>query len=309
MAVSKVNFANLDLNLLKIFDVLMQERNLTRAAERLNKSTGATSNALKRLREELHDELFETPGRGMVPTRRALEIAPYISASLGQLRVGLASEPDFDPLTARRTFTIDIPVGADFLIAPLLIAYAAKHAPNVAFNILSDRATVLRSELRYGETEIAIDYEIVDSDGLKHKMLYSDPFVLLSRTNHPRIPKGKGVSAELYGSLHHIGLSWTRSKGDSPVVTRLTKLGIERRYGIMVPTLGSIPAIIESSELVASMSERVGRNFARRWSIDVHPYAFPMSPVPIYLVWHERFDDDPGHAWLRMALQAACDSF
>lgn len=308
MAAPNIDFANLDLNLLKVFDILMQERNLTRAAERLNKSTGATSNALKRLREELHDELFETPGRGMVPTRRAIEIAPFISAALGQLRSGLSSEPVFDPPTARRSYTIDIPVGADFLIAPALVAYAAKHAPHLTFNILSDRATVLRNELRYGETELAIDHEVVESDGLQHKMLYSDPFVLLARKNHPRLTKGKGVSQELYSDLRHVGLSWTRTKGDSPVVTRLTKMGIERRYGIMVPTLGSIPAIIENSDLVASMSERVGRNFARRWNIEIYPFSFQMVPIPIYLVWHERFTEDPGHIWLREAMQIACDS-
>lgn len=303
-----IDFANLDLNLLKVFDILMQERNLTRAAERLNKSTGATSNALKRLREELHDELFETPGRGMVPTRRAHEIAPFVSAALGQLRSGLSAEPIFDPPTARRIFTIDIPVGADFLIAPTLVAHAAKQAPNVTFNIMSDRATVLRSELRYGETEVSIDHEIVESDGLRYKLLYSDRFMLLARKNHPKLQKGKGVPAELYSELQHVGLSWTRTKGDSPVVARLTKIGIERRYGIMVPTLGSIPAIIESSDLVASMSERVGRNFARRWNIELHPFAFQMVPVPIYLVWHERFNDDPGHIWLRDAIQHACDN-
>lgn len=304
----KIDFANLDLNLLKVFDILMQERNLTRAAERLNKSTGATSNALKRLRDELRDELFETPGRGMVPTRRALEIAPFISTALGQLRSGLSSEPKFDPPTARRTFTIDMPVGSDFLIAPTLIAHAAKHAPHVTFNILSDRATVLRNELRYGETELAIDHEIVESDGLKHTMLYNDPFVLLARKNHPRLAKGKSVTTELYSELQHLGLSWARTKGDSPVVARLTKLGIERRYGIMVPTLGCIPAIVENSDLVASMSERVGRNFARRWNIDVHPFSFQMVPIPIYLVWHERFDGDPGHVWLRDAIKSACDA-
>ena len=82
--------------------------------------------------------------------------------------------------------------------------------------------------MRYGETELALDYEVIDTEGLKYKQLYNDPFVLLARKNHPKIPKGKGISSELYSSLSHVGLSWTRTKGDGPIVTRLTKLGIER---------------------------------------------------------------------------------
>lgn len=303
---AKFDFNNLDLNLLRVFDVIMQERNLTRAADRLGKSVAGTSHALRRLRDELKDELFETPGRGMVPTRRALEIAPCIRECLGGLRYGLTSEPKFDPATAVRTFTIDLPVGADFVIAPPLMAHATRHAPGISFQIMSDRAQVLRSELRYGETELAIDYEPVDTEGLHAELLYSDNFFLMSRHDHPMIEPGRAIDIPLYNSLPQVQLTWTRTKGDSPLVHRLAKIGAERRVVMQVPTLGAVPAVIEVSDVVAAMSERVARNFARRWKIDLHALAVGLPPIPIYMVWHERFDTDPGHIWLRKAVKAAC---
>lgn len=303
-----INFSDLDLNLLKVFDVLMQERNLTRAADRLGKSVAATSHALRRLREDLHDELFETPGRGMVPTRRALEIAPCIRECLGSLRVGLSAEPLFDPKTARRLFTIDIPIGADLMITPALMAYAEEHAPGVTLQVLSDRAQVLRSELRYGETEAAIDHEQLTDEGLRSELLYDDPFVLMSRVNHPGVRRGERITAETYSRLKHVGLSWTRTKGDGPMNDRLLRRGIERDIRIRVPTLGSLPAVIESTDLVCALSARVARHFAKRWKIDLHELDLTIDPVQIWLVWHERFDKDPGHAWLRSAIKQACQS-
>ena len=303
-----INFAKIDLNLLKVFDSIMQEKNLTRAAERLNKSVAATSHALGRLRKQLNDNLFDTPGRGMIPTRRANEIAPTIRACLGQLKQGITAEPMFDPATASRTFVIDIPVGGDLVIAPALAIYAAEHAPLVEIRISSDRAAVLINELRYGETELAIDHEPVEGDGLRHEPLYNDEFFLISRQNHPEIPRRGGISAELYGKLKHVGVSWTRTRGDGPMANRLTRAGIERTFRMMVPTLGSVPPIVESTDLVCAMSERVVKNFTRRWKLEMHPLAFHMEPIPLYLVWHQRFDGDPGHAWLRGAVRAACDA-
>lgn len=304
-----VDFSDLDLNLLKVFDIIMQERNLTRAAARLGKSVAGTSHALRRLRTELKDELFETPGRGMVPTRRALEIAPCIRECLGALRVGLAAEPTFDPKLTQRTFTLDIPVGGDCVFAPALMRYADKHAPGVSFRLLSDRAQVLHGELRYGETDIAIDYDVPDAEEFRHELLYDDPFVLMSRRNHPALPKGRKITAELYQGLPHVGLSWTRNRGDGPIVDRLSRQGIERRPKITVLTAGALPGIIETTNLVCAMSERTAKSFARRFEIDLHPLGFSIGPIPISMVWHERFDRDLGHAWLREALKAACSDF
>lgn len=303
-----IDFANFDLNLLKIFDVIMQERNLTQAADRLGKSVAGVSHALRRLREELGDELFESPGRGMVPTRRALEIAPAVREALVTIRHGLTTEPAFDPKTARRRFVIDLPIGSEMILAPYLMAYIEKHAPNVSIQIFNNRASVVRSELRYGETELAIDYEVVEGDGMRHELLYDDRWVLLSRKGHSKLQPGSEVSLEMYQSLRHIGSSWTRNKTEGPLSTRLESRRIERDVAFHVPSMASIPSVVESTDLVCAMSERVARYFTCRWELQSHPLTFEMSPIPIYLAWHQRHDTDPGIMWLREAMKITCEN-
>ncbi|MEZ5850833.1 MAG: LysR family transcriptional regulator [Hyphomicrobiaceae bacterium] len=304
-----IDFANFDLNLLKIFDVIMQERNLTQAADRLGKSVAGVSHALRRLREELGDELFESPGRGMVPTRRALEIAPAIREALVTIRHGLTTETVFDPKSAQRRFVIDLPIGAEMILAPYLMAYIEQNAPNVSLQIFNNRANVVRSELRYGETELAIDYEAVEGDGMRQELLYNDRWVLLSRKGHSKLPPPDGeISLDLYQTLRHIGSSWTRNKTEGPLSTRLESRQIERDIGYHVPSMASIPSVVESTELVCALSERVARYFTRRWELQSHPLAFEMNPIPIYLAWHQRHDTDPGITWLREAMKISCEN-
>lgn len=303
-----IDFASLDLNLLRVFDVIMQERNLTRAADRLGKSVAGTSHALRRLREELKDDLFESPGRGMAPTRRALEIAPCIRECLAGLRAGLTAEARFDPMIARQVFTLDFPVGSDLILAGPLMAHAEAHAPGVKFQILSDRASVLHHELRYGETHIAIDHEPLDDDEMRSELLYQDEFFLMSRKGHPKITPGTTVTSALFLSLGHVGLSWTRSKGDGPVAQRLFQQGFDRDLKIKVPTIGGLGAVISQSDLVCSASSRMARHFARLWPLDVHPLNIGLPPIPIYMVWHSRHDTDPAHVWLREALRSSASA-
>lgn len=303
------DIAALDLNLLKIFEALMHERNLGRAAARLGKSATATSQALGRLRSFVGDPLFETSGRGMVPTQRALEMAPVVRTVLDQLNRSLRRESGFEPKTARRSFTIDIPVGGDFIIAPALLGYAARHAPDVTFVVVSDRSESLRQELRYGETALAVDYGPINGDGMRHELLYEDPFYVMSRRNHPVLSRGQDVTIEQLRRVDHVGLAWSRLRGDSPMQSRLTEVGLDRRFRILVPTLGAIPAVVEATDLVATMSERVVRHCSRRWALDMHPLGFRVQPLALYLVWHERFDGDPGHAWLRQAVREAASAF
>jgi DNA-binding transcriptional LysR family regulator len=191
------------------------------------------------------------------------------------------------------------------ILAGPLMASAEKHAPNVTFQILSDRAQVVQSELRYGETDIAIDHEPLHDDGMHSELLYEDPFYLLSRRNHPGITPGSTVTHETFLDLSHIGLSWTRTKGDSPITQRLARSGFERDLRMKVPTIGAVGAVISQTNLVCAASLRVAQHFARLWPLAIHPLDINLPPVPIHMIWHSRFDSDPGHAWLRAALREA----
>jgi DNA-binding transcriptional LysR family regulator len=297
------NFDKLDLNLLRVFDLIMREGNLTRAGKRLGRKPPAMSQLLGRLRRELGDPLFESSGRNMIPTRRANEIAPCIRAALEEVRIGLTRPRSFDPRSAQRTFAIDIPAGGDYVIAPLLIEHAQKYAPGVSFRISNDRASILRQELRSGETDLAVDYEEVEDGDIRHKLLYNDPFVVIARRGHPEIARQGGLTPELFNRIGHVAVGWTRTRGESPVDVRLAKFGIKRQPKAYVPTIGAIPGIVARTDLVAMLSIRVARHMEKHWAIESHTAPFEITPVPLHLVWHMRFDSDPAHMWLRTALE------
>ena len=300
-----MHIRRIDLNLLPVFDAIMAEASLTAAAGRLGMTPSAVSHALSRLRDLTGDELFESNGRGVKPTRHALDIARQIRSGVALLQAALVKTEVFDPASAERTFTIDIAAGGEAVVVPELAAAVRRIAPGVRLFIANDRAALLHGELRFGETELALDYEDQHGDGLASELLYEDEFVVLARQEHPLLQRG-AMSLELYESLEHIGLSWTRAQGNSPLTLRLADLGIERNILTLVTTLGSIPEIVERTDLVASLSRRVARKFAKRWPLAVHELPFEMAPIGIFQVWHERHDRDAGHLWLRQAVKAAC---
>ncbi len=301
------DLAGIDLNALKVFDVVMEDRNLTRAATRLGMTVPKVSRTIDKFEEQLGAELFVTHGRGVTPTKEATEIYHVVRQALDQLMAGLTKEKTFDPATASRIFTIDIPVGGDCVIAPSLLEYAQKEAPGVRFHILSERAAMLNEQLRSGETELSIDYEVGANNELSHELLYQDPFYLIARKGHPVLGSKKALTVETFQTLQHAGLTWTRKRGDSPIATRLNRARVNRNFQFLASTLGAMPWVVASSDYVATVSERVARRFARHFPIELHPLPFDIAPIPIYSVWHSRLDDDPAHQWLRKAIRTACE--
>jgi LysR family transcriptional regulator, mexEF-oprN operon transcriptional activator len=148
----------IDLNLLAVFDAIMVEGSLRGAAGRLKMNQPAVSQALTRLRKTVGDKLFERKGRGVVPTARAQEMARNIRPAMDLMRSALAAANVFEPEVENRTFLLDVPAGIDALTAPLL-AQRLHEAPGLSFNIASARASRMATELRFGETHIALDYE------------------------------------------------------------------------------------------------------------------------------------------------------
>lgn len=300
-----MHIRQIDLNLLPVFDAIMAEGSLTAAANRLGMTPSAVSHALARLRTLTSDELFESNGRGVRPTRHALDISRQVRSGVALLQSALLSSRSFDPATADRTFVIDIAAGGEAVVVPELLVEMRRVAPAVRLRIASDRAAVLHGELRFGETELALDYEREQGEGLESELLYQDEFVVLARNDHPVLAR-RGMSRELYKSLGHVGLSWTRTQGNSPLSVRLAELGIERNIFALVTTLGAIPEIVARTDLITSLSRRVAKRFAMRWSLEVHELPFRMAPVGIYQVWHQRHSEDAGHKWLREAMKHAC---
>lgn len=298
-------FSRLDLNLLAIFDAIIAEGSLTKAGRRLGITQSAVSHALGRLRELTDDTLFERTGRGVRPTPVAKSMAKDVAAAIDLLRASLRNRKADGPETlSARTFHLDIPGGLDAVIVPELAALAASH-PEARFRISGGRARSITNELRFGETWLALDAEPVEKAGYVSELLFEDPLVLIARRDHPRLRTG--LTPALFSDLAQVALMWGPELGETPAARLLDAAGLQRMIKIGVPNLAAIPPVVAHLDLVATMSLKMARGFARSFPIEIHELPPHVPPVPIYMVWHESFSQDDGHAWLRRALKEVCE--
>lgn len=294
----------LDLNLLVIFDAIISEGSLTKAGVRLGITQSAVSHALGRLRELTGDALFERTGRGIRPTLFAKRMEKDVTAALDQLRAALRNRGTyFDGTSSSRTFLLAIPAGLDSIIVPQLVALATPF-PNTRFHISGSRAGNITSELRYGETWLALDSEPVGKAGYLSELLFEDPLVLISRRGHPRLRKG--LTAEIFASLEQVALAWGGGHEPTPATRLLNAAGLQRLIRYEVPNVSTLPSVVERHDLVGTMSLKMARGFSRHFKIDIHELPMSVPPMPVYMVWHSSFDNDEGHVWLRAALKEVC---
>lgn len=296
----------LDLNLLAIFDAIMTEGSLTKAGKRLGMSQSAVSHALARLRDATGgDPLFERTGRGMRPTPAASAMYQKVREALDVLRASVRVPGAFAPERDERTFVLGLPFGFDTVFIPPISRRLGDDQP-LRFRISPLRAGALLSELRIGETSLAFDYEVPEAQGFRAGLLMRDPFVLIARRGHLKV--AGAVTLELFQSLVHVGLSWNAEHGPSPLTERMGALGINRRIDYSAPCFGTIAAIVESTSLVGMLPRRIARQLSRRYAIEMHTVPDSILPMPVYMVWHESFDDDQGHVWLRQLLHEVCEA-
>lgn len=296
----------LDLNLLAIFDAIMSEGSLTKAGQRLGMTQSAVSHALARLRDVTGDQLFERTGRGVRPTPAANAMFDKVRNALDVLRACVRTTSGrFSPETDDRTFVLDLPAGIDTVIMPAL-AQQLGQTSRLRFRISSTRASAVLSELRLGESWVSLDYEIPEALGFRAERIIDDPFVLISRRGHPLL--GDGVTLSLFKALDQVAITWSPERGTSPLTERLASLGIVRKVVFSVPSFTTVAALVETSDLVAAVPRRLARQYVSRFAIDLHPMPDAVPPMPVYMVWHESFDADEGHAWLRRLLREVCES-
>ncbi len=288
----------LDLNLLKVFDAVMSEMSLTKAAKRLKKTQSAVSHSMERLRKVTGDRLYDRTGHGIRPTPRAQEMAKEVRRALTIVQGAMEQGSSFDPASEERSFLIDIPIGFDWVLAPLL-ADKLQTLPNITLQISNARAANLLNELRYRETWLALDYTSLSAAGYRAETLLDDRLVFVTRADHPRFVRGFDIAA--LKSIGQVGIGWSTltSPVNHPVDERIGEAGLGRHVRLWVPTLASMFATIEASDLGGFAVRCTARAFASAHKLAIYEIPVKMRSMPMVMVWHETFDKDPGHRWLR----------
>jgi DNA-binding transcriptional LysR family regulator len=309
---SPEQLARIDLNLLVAFDVLAQERNVTRAAERIGVTQSALSHSLRRLRELLGDPLLVRAREGMVLTSRAEALVVPLRAALLTVGRALDSPGAFEPRTARRTFTLASPDLFDVLVVPPLLARVRGEAPGVEMTVVSSHDAQLAQRLETGDVDFAILPHIHASrvmppapppQGLAQTTLFRDGFSCLLRADHAALGKRRTLSLDAYCALPHV-LVAPRGAGPGPVDEVLEKLGRQRRVVLRVPNFYAALPIVARSDLVLTAPSSLGAimDSGLKLALLAPPLQLPEHTVNV--LWHERFANDPAHRWLRELLIA-----
>ncbi len=305
-----MNIAAADLNLLVVFEALLEERSVSRAARRVGLSQPAASNALRRLRDLFSDRLFIRAGRGMAPTPRALELAGSVRSGLTHLRAALDPRRTFDPATSARSFRIAMTDYAEWLLVPALLRRLSRDAPQL--QILLRRVerifVVPEEELREGALDAAIGSfpEVSALDPGTHAQdLWHDRNVCILRRGHRLLRRP--WTPEAFASSPQVGVFY-RPETQGLIDNVLAGYGLRRRLQATAPHFLTVPDIVAASDLIAVVPALLASRFAKLLPLVVREVPVPLPLFHARLVWHERNHGDPAQAWFRAAVAAAASA-
>lgn len=301
-----MNFATFDLNLLRIFDALMDERSVTRAGERVGLSQPAISSALNRLRHSLGDPLFIRIGNEMVPTARAETICEDVRSALKEIERVLAEDALFDPARASRVFTLR---GADFFsmwLMPDLFEEIAREAPHVRIRFLDSGRGEMAGLLQDGSVDIVLDRPLEAPAWISSQLLFRAPFVVIASCDHPQIvnrgvPPGAPFPLELFLSLGHAIRSVDGSMTGATDAA-LARLGHERNVVLALPHFRAVGLAVAKGRLIAVVPRQFAEAVAREMRLSIYAPPVEMTVPDIRMYWHSRFDKSPSHRWLRLRI-------
>lgn len=291
-----MNLRDLDLNLLVVFQAVWQERNISAAAERLDMTQSATSNALRRLREHFSDPLFLRTTAGMAPTPLATQLAEPVTQALGTLAAGLDVQQTFDPASSERQFTLGMTDIGEIVFLPALLAHLKRVAPGVSVQALSAPERQMRAGMEDGSIDLAVGFLPALQAGFYQQRLFTQRYIcLLGRAW--RLTDGKFTREQFLGARH--ALVNAEGTGHAIIQHMLEAAGVQRAVHLRVPHFVAIPFIVEATDLVVTAPAKLGEALAQRLAIKVVPHPIKLPEFPVNQFWHRRFAHDAGNKWLR----------
>lgn len=290
---------DIDLNLLVIFNQLMIDKRVSAVAETLGVTQPAVSNALKRLRGLLKDELFLRTSHGMVPTPFALQLAEPVDYALGTIHGALNQQTSFDPASSTRTFTLAVSDIGDIYFLPVLLKEVMRSAPQLRISTVRNTAVSLKENLEIGKVDLAIGLLPQLQGGYFQRHLFKHRYVCMFRRDHP--VASQQMTLDLFQSLEHVVVI-SAGTGHGEVDTILDRAGIVRRVRAVVPHFIAVGPILQSTDLVATVPERFAMRCTQPFDLVYVPHPAPLPEIAIKMFWHAKYHRDPANQWLRQLL-------
>jgi DNA-binding transcriptional LysR family regulator len=298
------NLRSVDTKLLIVFDAILREGSMTRAARFVGMSQPAISNALRKLRHIFRDELFVRIPGGVRPTLRSQELAPLIREVLALLQAAI-DPVAFDPGTSTHTFHIAAGDHSAILILPELLHRLQLHAPGMKLRTRPKRDYLFVSELDSGDVHFVMG--LLDSlpKRIQRASLFRDSYVCLMRPSHPLA--GKPLSLDDFLAADHLEMS---HPGDiSSLLDReLARKGLERTISMTINQSILAPSILNSCDVVMTTFAKLARLPAYQ-GLRMQPVPFEIPPVEAQLAWPGTLEAHPAQRWLKDQIVDICRQF
>ncbi len=291
---------NLDLGLLVTLEALLAERNVTRAARRLNLSQPALSARLARLRDALGDPLLIPAQRGMVLTQRALELMQPLHEALESVRRVIEQGAPIDPATMQATLVI---AASDYvqyaLLARFLVALRVE-APMIRIAWRALDVMALSTQLERGEVDLALAAPEHAPAAMRQRRLYEEGYAVIARQGHPSVQGDLGL--DVFCALDHVVVSPQGGGFTGPTDAALEAIGRRRTVALSTSGFLIVPEIVSRSDMIALIPRRIAEGWSERMQVLEPPLTIP--GFVIASIWHERTTTHPAQSWLRDRLAA-----
>lgn len=285
----------LDLNLLTALDALLEEGSVANAADRLDLSQPAMSRTLGRIRRSTGDQILVRTGRTMTPTPYALAVREDVHALVQHAHALLVPERDLDLDSLTRTFTLQCHDAITTAIGSRLLAAVQAQAPGVTLRLLAE-AAVDTTDLRQGRVDISIGSEKPAFPEIRSETIFHERLVMVVRLEHP-FSRGH-LTIERYAQAHHITIS-RRGHLRDPVDAALVEHGLQRHVVASAPTTMAALYFVKNSDMVVAVAEHLCEPMVSALGLRSIPIPLDLPTVPAIIAWHQRYDNDKAHSWIR----------
>ncbi|WP_102867269.1 LysR family transcriptional regulator [Pseudovibrio exalbescens] len=289
-----------DLNALRSLVALMEERSVSRAAERLGISQPALSNSLNRLRLLLQDPLFVRERYGMRPTEKAQMIGPIIAQALQQIDAVVQEQQEFDPAHAKRQFIIAANSYVEFILIPELVVRLQKTAPGLSIRVVPFGTSISESGLVSGDTAFALGRVVDPPDNVVVQKLFDDGLHCVVRAGHPAV--SNPMTKDQFERLKHVNVL-PPGHLKAGLFQALDRVGLKRDLAVSLTHFLSVPDLIAETDYCATLPNRVCARLAQDPRLKLVAPPADLGRFPVELAWHSRYRNDPAHAWMRRLLR------
>jgi DNA-binding transcriptional LysR family regulator len=289
--------SSINLNLLVALEALLATRSVSEAARRVSVTTSAMSHSLAALRVLFDEPLLVRSGGRMALTPYAQSLREPLAQALGGITRILDGATQFEPASAQRRFVIAAPDFFSTLILPELMAIVARDAPGIELSIVPSVRRGNAWLLESGELDLALGAVVDDAPGIRRLELCTEGFACAVRKGHPDVA-GR-LPLDLYARLPHLVITLGDDERPTWIDEALARKGRSRHVALRTRYFMAAPLIVAATDLVLTAPAMLIGYFAKLVPLTVLAPPLPLPSYPEEAYWHERYDSDPGHQWLR----------